>query len=133
MIDPEKLRKSILPGTSQNMRDWILFTNYHHNSQRTEKETIEKFRGTVLGEYLSFETLDGHKAPENIPLPETTILIPEGTSTRKKVQIMLTQEQAGELYAILEKHKDTHPELHEVVYRYMTHDLFIRMTESQRR
>ena len=129
MIDASKLRSSIKPGTSESMINWIMFTNHHHNDKRSEKETIEKFRGNGLGEYLEFDKLDN--PPEvNAAVKPVTLLIPENVSTRRKVTIKLDQEQAGELFGLLEKHKDEHPELHELVYQWMTRDLFLRLSEQ---
>lgn len=129
MIDSNKLKKSILPGTSRSMFEWILFTNYHHNGKRREKETIEKFRGTELGKCLDFDILDDLKTPEEKPEEDFTILIPANLTTKRHVHFHLSQEQAGELFGILEQHKEEHPKLHELVYLYMTRDLFLRIQE----
>lgn len=51
------LDECIKPGTSTSLRNWILFTNHHHYSHLTHDQTVQKFQGTTIAEYIDFEKL----------------------------------------------------------------------------
>jgi len=132
MIKPELLRESIKPGTSESLRNWIMFTNQHHNSHHTAEQTIAKFKGTTIGEDIDFDKLEELMKlkpiqPEPTPPPvKPVITIRERTETRSVV-VKFSHEQAAELFSFLDQHKDEHPELHEIVYQAMTRELFSRI------
>lgn len=123
------LEGAIIDGTPQTIISWILFTNHHHNQHRTHDETVAKFKGTVLGSYIDFNKLEELNMPKDtVESIAPTIIEPE--APRTKVTIQLDNEQAGELFNILEGIKDQHPELHEVVYQAMTKELFSRINRG---
>jgi len=58
------IKEYIKPNTSKSLKEWIIFTNQHHNGNKTHEETIESFRGTVLGDSLDFDKLDNPPPPD---------------------------------------------------------------------
>jgi hypothetical protein len=126
MIDTEKLREAIKPGTSESLIYWILFTNHHHNSHRTPEETVAKFQGTELGKCLDFNILEKlmHKPTKTPPADPP---IRSCIERESKVSVTLSHAQAAELFNLLEANKVQHPELHELVYQAMTKELFSRI------
>lgn len=127
MIQAHLLEESLIPGISISLKYWIMFTNQHHNGNRTTEQTIAKFKGTVIGEYINFDKLAGLLAPKPVIVKEPETVQPV-LSIRERppmiVTVRLDQEQAAELFNLLEQNKDEHPELHELVYQAMTAELF---------
>ena len=61
------------------------------------------------------------------PKPITDIVPPIPSITERlpmKVTLVLEEQQASELFNLLEWHKNEHPELHELMYQAMTQELF---------
>ena len=48
------LRESIKPGTPQAIIRHLIFTDSYHYGHLSHEKTVEKYRGTVSGEYLDF-------------------------------------------------------------------------------
>jgi|WetSurMetagenome_2_1015567.scaffolds.fasta_scaffold65360_7 hypothetical protein len=129
MINPEFLRESIKPGTSETLRNWIMFTNHYHNGNRTTEQTIAKFKGAVIGESIDFDKLEELMKPKPIqpePTPEPVKPIITIRTEARSVIVQFSYDQVTELFSFLDQHKDEHPELHEVVYQAMTRELFSR-------
>jgi hypothetical protein len=123
------LKGAIIDGTPPAIVNWILFTNRHHNEHRTHDETVAKFKGTVLGSYIDFNKLEELNMPKDTTeTPSVSNIEPE--APRTKVTIQLDDEQAGELFHLLEGVKDQHPELHELVYQAMAKTLFSRINRG---
>lgn len=66
------LKECILPETSESLRNWILYTNYHHNSHRTHDETVATWKDTKLGEYIDFNKMNTLMR-KHLNLPEINI------------------------------------------------------------
>jgi hypothetical protein len=49
------LSECIRPGTPQSIRDWILFTDRHHQGDKTPSQTIKSYRGTEIALYIDFK------------------------------------------------------------------------------
>lgn len=133
MINTELLKECIKPGTPESLYNWILFTNRHHNEKRSAELTIAKFKPAVIGEYIDFDKLEELMKPKPVaaPAPEPASYIETETQARK-VTISVDHHQAGELFNLLEDHKDQHPELHELVYQAMQQELFSRINRGGR-
>lgn len=58
MIPTEILDGCIIEGTSDSLRNWILFTNGHHNDNRTAEKTAAIFKKHTIGKYIDFDKLD---------------------------------------------------------------------------
>lgn len=63
------LKESIRPGTSLSLVYHICFTDHHHYGHLSHEDTVAKYKGTVLGEFLDFEKMstlieDAKKAAE---------------------------------------------------------------------
>lgn len=131
MINPELLKQAIKQGTPESLYNWILFTNHHHNSQHTPEVTIAKFKRALIGEDIDFGKLEELMKPKPVaaPAPEPASYIETETQARK-VHLTLDHQQAGELFNLLEDHKDQHPELHELVYQAMQRELFSRINQG---
>lgn len=133
MINSELLKECIKPGTPESLYNWILFTNRHHNSQHTPEVTIAKFKRALIGEDIDFDKLEELMKPKPVaaPAPEPASYIETETQARQ-VTISVNHQQAGELFNLLEEHKDQHPELHELVYQAMQQELFSRINQGGR-
>jgi len=132
------IEEYIKPGTSKSLRNWIIFTNQHHNSHRTHQETISKFRGTELGEYLDFDKLK----PEPIK-PEP--IKPEPKPSRfmkciKDYEVVSfphsTQIKEGETLEVIgylmgrDIVLQADPEEHPPYYKHLTHVSFVIFEKS---
>lgn len=119
------LEECIKPGTSSSLRNWILFTNRHHNDHRTHDQTVQKFQGTTLGEFIDFEKL----AVLSQPKPEIIVSdkVQEYLKRDHSVTITFEDTEIGKLFNLLDKYKDECPDLHEKVYQAMTDTLMRRI------
>lgn len=133
MIDPELLKQSIKPGTSQCLIDWVRFVNSYHNTNRSPESIIAKWKGTELGECIDFDKLAELMKPKPVEPPKPEPVKPEPyrpiftIKEERSVVVKFNDEQIVELFNLLDKNKEEHPELHEHVYQAMTRTLFSRI------
>jgi hypothetical protein len=123
MIDRDILQMCFVPGTPITIKNWIGFTNRHHNEHRSPEETIRKFKNSEIAQYIDFNQLEKLMLPK--PTTDTvTPISPITERTPMRVTLVLEEQQASELFNLLGKHIDEHPELHELMYQAMTRELF---------
>jgi len=139
MINRFKLEKCLKPNIPKQIRklvsNLILFNNKHHYERLSEKEVIQKFKGSGLAEYIDFDKLEQPEASK-VEQPEASKVEPQPVITIhekikvNKVTVSLSHTQAGELFNLLDRHKEEYPELHELVFQAMTQELFGRINNQ---
>jgi len=121
------VEKYIKPGTSECLKNWIIFTNHHHNDHRTHQETVESFRGTVLGGYLDFDKLDSSEPAPKLLL-KNMVCIKDYEVPSFPHNSLIKEGETLEVLGYLMGRDivlQADPELHPPHYKHLTHVSFV--------
>ena len=122
------VEKYIKPGTSECLKNWIIFTNHHHNDHRTHQETVKSFRGTVLGECLDFDKLDSSVEPAPKLLSKNMTCIKDYEVPSFPHNILIKEGETLEVLGYLMGRDivlQADPEKHPPKYKHLTHVSFV--------
>jgi hypothetical protein len=90
----------VKPGVSQVLRNHIIFTDKHHYSHLTTKQTIEKYKNvskTVLGKCLDIKKMNELDAANDNVLFEAPVVVARRVSKAEAIASLYGPEIMAEL------------------------------------